>query len=360
MNFIVLVLVSLSLLVPVPQQPPIILAYFAGEKSDVGKLDLRGVTHLVYCFAKLKGSQIALESDAQADVLRMLVAKKKQYPSLKVMIALGGWGGCETCSEVFGDVRTRSEFVSSVRRLLQQTEADGIDIDWESPVIGGFKDHPASDKDIVSFTALIRSLRDTLGPQAVISFDANTDPEFISRSVSWDSVMPLVDFVNLMTYGLPNDKPGHTGHHTALFSSPVQTESVDKGVRTLIRRGVPREKMLIGAAFYGFKVGKVDSVNHGLGRPGTLIKTITYDEIKRTCTSERGYVRFWDSVAHAPTLYNRADSIFVTYDDHASVAFKCRYVIDMGLGGIMFWKVNGDLPQNELLNTIRRVLVTMH
>jgi len=305
-----------------------VLGYFSGTAAEAVKQDVSGLTHVVYCFAHLHEREMILKNTAEAEILQTLVAKKKEYPALKVMIALGGWGGCETCSHVFATQGGRADVAASARRMMRTYGADGIDIDWESPVVGGYKDHPASDADKANFTALMRTLRDSLGNAAEISFDANSDAEGLARSYDWDSVMPNVSFVNLMTYGLPSDGRGQTGHHTALYSSAYQSESVDKGVRNLISRGVPREKMLIGAAFYAFVVVDVDSVNGGLGQSGKFSKNVTYSTLTSSYTAQHGFVSSWDSVARAPTLYNSSTRTFVTYDDPRSVAEKCRYVND--------------------------------
>jgi len=69
-------------------------------------------------------------------------------------------------------------------------------------------------------------------------------------------------------------------------------------------------------------------------------------------TEEKGYISFWDSIAHAPFLYNAQLKEFVTYDDKRSVADKTNYALDKKLGGIMFWRLNGDTYQDGLLDVI--------
>lgn len=333
-----------------------VVGYFRGDTKEVSKYDYNKLTHLIYCFMFLNGNAIGFKNEDSRQTWEECVAMKKRYPHLKVLVALGGWGGCETCSDVFSSAKGRSEFATSVKKLLSEYGADGIDIDWESPVIGGYKDHKASLDDKKNFTELIKELRRTLPPTAEICFDANSFKEFLDRSIEWDEVMPLVDFVNVMTYGLPTNKRGHTGHHTALYSSPKQEESIDLGVRRLDSMGIPKSKIVIGAAFYSFVVKEVDSVDNGLGRPGKFKENVIYRFIEENYTKSNGYEYFWDSTASAPYLYNKQLQLFVTYDDKRSVAEKTRYALEKQLGGIMFWKLNGDTYNNGLIDTIYTVV----
>ena len=328
-----------------------IIGYFLGNRGDVAKYDYSKLTHIIYCFAQLNGNTIALEDSFQQKTLQLLVAQKKKYPQLKVMIALGGWTGCKTCQAVFSNEEDRIIFAKSVRKFLERYQLDGFDLDWESPVIGG-KYGGGKPEDKEHFTAVIRALRTSLGAKYELSFDANSFREYVLQSVDWEQVVPQVDFINLMTYGLPNDKRGHTGHHTALYSSPFQQESVDSGVRLLDSLKVPLQKIIIGAGFYGFLVKEVDSIHHGLGRPGKTAGDVPYKEIAKRYTPANGYIEYTDSIAQASYLYNTAERTFITYDSPTAVRLKTAYAIQHKLGGIMYWKINHD--DGRMMDEIHR------
>jgi chitinase len=329
-----------------------VVAYFRGDIKEIQKYDYQKVTHLIYCFMYLKGNQIGFKNEDSENTLKECLALKKKYPKLKVLIALGGWGGCETCSSVFSSQDGRVEFAHSVQEVLVKYKADGIDIDWESPVIGGYNDHKAAPEDKDNFTQLIFTLRKTLSKRFEICFDANSTKDFIDQSIDWKKVLPQVNFVNLMTYGLPTDERGHTGHHTALFSSSFQSESIDKSIKYLDSLGLPTNKFLIGAAFYSFVVKEVDSVNNGLGQKGKFKSNVNYSNVMLEYTEANGYQYFWDSIACAPYLYNRNQKMFVTFDDKHSVSLKTKYALQNHLGGIMFWRLNGDFYSDGLLDAI--------
>nr|WET51959.1 chitinase VBCH02 [Vibrio sp.] len=54
------------------------------------------------------------------------------------------------------------------------------------------------------------------------------------------------------------------------------------------------------------------------------------------------YVRHYDSEAVAPWLWNEQKKVFLSTEDQQSVKLKADYVIDKGIGGIMFWELAGD------------------
>lgn len=58
--------------------------------------------------------------------------RPKFSANTKIMVAIGGWGdtGFE---EAASDNSTRKRWASQVKAMVDQTGADGIDIDWEYP-----------------------------------------------------------------------------------------------------------------------------------------------------------------------------------------------------------------------------------
>lgn len=333
-----------------------VIGFYKGDGLDIEQYDLNKLTHLIFCFAYLDGNKISIKNESDVVILKQFVALKNKYPNLKVLISFGGWGGCETCSDVFSTETGRKEFVMSVKEMLENYQADGIDLDWESPVIGGYKNHKASSADKDNFTALLKDLRKELPTEREISFDANSFDAFLQLSIDWKAVMHLVDYVNLMTYGLPANQNGYTGHHTALYSSPNQIESADRAINALDSMGVPMDKIIIGAAFYSFVAEQVDSMNNGLNRPGKFKANINYNKLVTDYTENQGYNYYWDTLAMAPYLYNKQLQQFVTFDDKKSVTLKTQYAINNKLGGIMCWKLNGDTYTNGLLSAIDSTL----
>ncbi len=54
------------------------------------------------------------------------------------------------------------------------------------------------------------------------------------------------------------------------------------------------------------------------------------------------YVRNYSSSLVAPWLWNSQKRVFISTEDEQSLGAKADYVVDKGLGGIMFWELSGD------------------
>ncbi|HMV08325.1 MAG TPA: glycoside hydrolase family 18 protein [Cyclobacteriaceae bacterium] len=329
-----------------------VLAYYSGGPEYVERIAAEKLTHIIFSFGHLKGNQFNIGSKRDSTTVYNLVQLKTKNPALKIILSLGGWGGCATCSDVFSSAEARKEFANSVLKACTYFKTDGIDLDWEYPSIQGYPGHAFNAADKNNFTELIKELRKTLGAVYQISFAAGGFQKFIDESVDWRAIMPLLDRVNLMTYDLVHGYSTETGHHTALYSTPQQHESTDNAVQSLIKLGVPANKLVIGAAFYGRMWEDVPAINNGLYQPGKFKRGVDYKDLNNVVGPGKGFVYYWDDVAKAPYQYNAGQKLYFTYDDKKSIALKTKYAIDQKLDGIMFWELACDQEADGLLDEI--------
>lgn len=332
-----------------------VIAYYTGAPDSLDASTLESLTHIIYSFAHLQEHQLVVKEAADSASLHYLASLKQHHPQLKIMVALGGWGGCESCSSVFATEEGRKDFAISTKAFIESFAIDGLDLDWEYPAIEGFPKHRYGPADRDNFSLLIEELRQTLGWGYELSFAAGGFTQFLEKSVDWPRVMPLLDRVNLMSYDLVNGNSPATGHHTPLYSTPEQRESTQRAVQYLDSVGVERSKIIIGGAFYARVWEGVPASNNGLYQRGRFKEAILYNQLETYTGYYPGFVEHWDSVAQAPFLYNPNQKVFATYDDPRSLAIKTRYAFSQGLGGIMFWQLSGDKAGGELLQTIYRV-----
>jgi len=328
-----------------------VIAYYSGNAEQIDKFAIEKLTHIIFSFCHLNGNQLTVDNPNDSLTIAKLVSLKQRNPSLKVILSLGGWGGCKTCSDVFATAENRKEFATSVLKLNQLYKTDGIDLDWEYPTIEGYPEHPYKPEDKNNFTELVRELRRTLGKKNEISFAAGGFQKFLEESVDWKAVMKEVDRVNLMTYDLVNGYSTVTGHHTPLYSNDKQKESTDNAVQYLIKLGVPRNKLVIGAAFYGRMWENVENIDNGIYQSGKFKSFVDYSKLA-DYLKDPNYERFWDVKASAPYLYNATDKLYITYDGETSMKLKTQYAIDQKLDGIMFWELSIDKPTQGLLDVI--------
>ncbi len=329
-----------------------VIAYYAGRTTMIDSFEVEKLTHLIFSFCHLKGDTLSVSNARDSATILRMVQLKKRNPNLKIILSLGGWGGCKTCSAVFSTKKGRRIFAKSTKELNNYFGTDGIDLDWEYPVIEGFPGHAFSPQDNPNFTALVKRLRKKLGKKNEITFAAGGFNSYIDSSIDWKNVMPLIDRVNLMSYDLVGGYSTLSGHHTALYSTPKQPESVDNGVKKLIAAGVPSNKIAIGAAFYGRLFSVADTTNNGLYLPAQFYHGLSYSHFADTINVANGFIQYWDTIAKAPFAFNMQRKLMATYDDTNSIKLKTEYVIKNNLNGIMFWQLADDSFSNGLLNVI--------
>jgi chitinase len=339
-----------------------VIAYYSGPIAELESIDVNKISHLIFCFGHLDGQRYKVDNAKDSAIIKKMVSLKTKNPALKVLLSLGGWGGCETCSDAFFTSEGRKEFARSVKEVSDYFKTDGIDLDWEYPTIRLDNDidknpvHKTAPEDYNNFTDLVQQLRKTLGKSATLTFAAGGFNTYLQKSVDWKKVMPEVDYVNLMSYDLINGYATETGHHTALYSTPKQPESTDNAVQYLLKIGVDPKKIIIGAAFYARVWENVPPTNNGLYQPGKFKQGISYRDFPQKLSAQSGYQSYWDDVAKAPYSYNAAEKRFATYDNERSIELKTRYVMDKGLGGIMFWEITNDIHKGGLVDVINKTI----
>jgi chitinase len=334
-----------------------VVGYYCGVGIPIDSFEVEKLTHLIFSFGHLNGNKFAIHSKIDSTTIQRMVELKSRNPNLKVMLSLGGWSGCKTCSDVFNTEIGRKEFAQSLKTVSQYFKTDGIDLDWEYPAIKGFPGHTFRNEDKHNFTLLLKEIRNSMGQNFEISFAAGGFTSYIDSSIEWKEVNKYVDFINVMSYDLIHGYSTTTGHHTALFSTTQQTESTDHAVKMMLQHGIPSNKIVIGAAFYGRYFQIISTANNGLYQKCSFLKSVSYklfeDSIYNT---NKGFEIFWDSVAKAPYAINRNRNLFFTYDNEKSIQVKVNYGLENSLGGIMFWQLYDDKLKNGLLNCINAKL----
>ena len=217
------------------QHPYKLIAYSTGSADNIKQYPIDKLTHIIYSFLRLKHDTLDFSNEQQRSTVMQLVDLKKSYPNLKIMVSIGGWGGCAPCSELFASETKRNNFAETTVALFNEYNIDGLDLDWEYPAIEGYPGHVYTRSDRENFTQLINVLRDRMGNKYILSFAAGGFIDYLEKSIDWDAVMPKVDFVNLMTYDLVGGYSKVTGHHTPLKDYRPGQESTQKCVRDRLK-----------------------------------------------------------------------------------------------------------------------------
>ncbi|MFA6375540.1 MAG: glycosyl hydrolase family 18 protein, partial [Bacilli bacterium] len=283
---------------------------------------------------------------------------KLREQGLKIVVCVqGGSWFSDPYTTIFEDMainpENRAAFVQSVVDAIEMYDFDGIDIDWEIP----------APNNAQYFTALVRDLReafDKINPELIVS--AAVPNSNLSSNFEYDKIGQYMDYLHLMNYDLGWKE--RTSHNSVLYSGSNNTYldlSVDKTVNVFKSLGFPKEKMVIGSAFYGKIYKNVFTSGNGLGVSVTgadnQAKTINYHDVYNNyLTVNPQYIRR-DEIAHADYYYDNVNGIFITYESFNVLREKTQYVVDNELAGIMFWDYNQD-QTGDLLQAIYQTYPT--
>jgi len=363
----------------------IIYAFAVPGKDSTGKIIVMINPYIDYQQIYTSDMSIDGIGDDSIQALRgqfnQLRKLKTEYPHIKILLSIGGWGGGKYFSDAALTSESRETFVDDcINKFIYGNLPvinnaggngaaagifNGVDIDWEFPVSGGPEGTHNTPKDKENLTKLLALFREKLNevnPNLLLTEAVAADkPNLSNYDIKAEA--KYLNWFNLMTYDFHGNWNNATGHHTNLLSSPLDTTdnsarlSFDKSVKYFIDSlGVNSKKIIPGAAFYGKCWFDVDTVNGGLYQPGKDSAGVFsggFGNYSNLCNLDSlGYIYYWDSLAMAPWLYNPAKKIFWTFDDTKSISLKSHYVDAYNLGGLMFWEISGDDSMGTLVNTI--------
>jgi chitinase len=230
---------------------------------------------------------------------------------------------------------------------------DGLDIDYESV---------SSSVQAQQFVDLLKKTRTALD-----SFAANISASPFSLSfaspggssfydlLDFSAMDQYLDFWNFMGYAYTGSWNTYSGHQASLYNSttnplstPVDTHT---GILYYTSEGVTPNKINLGCPLYG------TSFNNTSG-PGT-----TFDGIGTLGTNGAAGLWNYNSLplpGFNATTYNLPDigasysydpvkGYMISYDTAKIAAVKAQYVLDMGLGGTMWWEVSQDKTDDSSL-----------
>ena len=322
-----------------------IFAYFRNPaycenliERDCVKIDV-----INYAFAKIKNGEVDV---SHLTNLRDVIKLKPK--GLKIVIVLDGVSEETRCSFrlISSSEAAREKFSTSVCKIIEEYNLDGVDLDWEVPT---------GEIEIENFTLLVKNIRknlDKLKEKKILSiaiFSSNFDKHYDLKTLK-----NYVDYFHIMTYGMGSKKI--TSHHSPLYCGELSKYSISDSVNEVIKRGVDKEKIVFGVPFF-VRIGEiVPNGSQILNMPiidGTF-KAISNNKFLTEFKTINSFKEYYDEVSEA--YYSFDGKTFASYDNPESIKNKCKFLVDSGLGGIMFWDYGHDKENGDLLDAIYKSL----
>lgn len=258
-----------------------------------------------------------------------------------VMCVSGTHENGTNLATISGNDELRAIFVTSIIEAIQKYNFAGVDIDWEYPTDNGTKFTTL----MADIYAAVKEYDSELLVTAAIPAGPFSYPKYsLKKSIEY------MDYINMMSYDMGCEQ---MYHHAALYKSTMTYNgcSVEESVNVFKNLGVPLNKMIIGAAFYGRRTD-VTTFNYNsstglatgnVNKNGTVGASIGYTSIYNTYLKEGSSAKvYWDNTAKANYIYDANTKTFVTYESEKSLQAKCEYVMSKGVKGIMWWDYGSD------------------
>jgi chitinase len=347
-----------------------------GRNYTPRDIDATKFTHIIYAFAEIDKGEVTLGDDA-ADPQNFAELRelKSRNDRLKILIAVGGWVGSKHFSDAAATEESRKRFADSAVVFLRDYEFDGIDLDWEYPVVGGKDDNVRRPEDRENFTRLLQALRAALnaagdadGKRYLLTIAAAASEEYVANT-ELEKIAHTVDWIGLMSYDFAGAWSKTSGHNAPLFADPASRSpggarnTVAAAVGRQLQSGVPPGKLLLGLPLFGRAWRGCDPRNDGEYQEcsgpakGTWEDgVLDYQDIAANYLTNGALVRHFNDAAKVPFLFDASSGQFISYDDAESFRYKVGFLKEKRLAGAMYWEITAD-REGSLLDLVARELL---
>ena len=318
--------------------------YMAGDQNGgmtPDKIDYSAITQIIH-FSIVPRPDGTISDTAQGGLNTITPAQSAEVVADahkagdKVLICLGGASSGPAISAVIGADK-RAVFIKNLIGFVSARGYDGIDVDME-PIV------PADESNFIGFVKALRKAMKSVNPKWLLTVPASGEPGDQPKLCAL--LQNDFDQINIQTYDLSGAWKGWKtwyngslyGDGKTLLTATRPFPSVDEKVGMYVAAGIPRAKLGIGIAFYGYvwtgADGPVQSIQ------GVSLNTYGYNTIMDKYFQPNLYQ--WDALAHAPYLsIGSPQKQFVSYDDARLAREKVLYARTQGLGGVIIWEL-GD------------------
>ena len=217
-------------------------------------------------------------------------------------LRLGASGG--EWKMMVANEKARTTFAQNIKKVLQQNNLDGIDLDFE---------WAENHQEYENYSLAILKLREVLGDKYILSVSLHP----VSYKINKDAIA-VVDFISLQCYG----------------PSPVRfpVEKYCSDIQMVLNYGIPKEKLVAGVPFYG----------------------VTKDNSKKT----EAYFSFVQDGLIGGSAQNEVmykENLYI-FDGQDNIRIKTRYAKEQQLKGMMSWDLATDMPLDDAKSLMKAMI----
>lgn len=363
------------------------VATISNQTADVGFSDINRDQYYIPAFAALK----------------------QQYPYLNLVLSFGGWGSGSNfpsydLATIFDQQNPKliQTLAINMVNTIRELGFNGIDIDYEWNAIqpgGGTMDlTPARAQGFQELLQDIRADLNAIQPSnnphyykltAAVFAGTDSIDKFVNNGGNWTKVAAAVDYLDVMTYDMHGQWDINTPAPDNItgFLSGMQTShsyskatlnhyTVTSAVAAYEKQGVPAAKLIMGLPAYtriekaavpitaenqGLYVTLATDQPDGESGPGSGgvadYKCIVNPKFCWNNFSFTGFAMQYvptnlsdngpGALAKTPWAYSTLKNWFMSYDDGVSAQYKGQWASKQGLGGVMVWEIDGDVPASD-------------
>lgn len=334
-------------------QTPVVAVYFTEytTEAEFPTLDdVKCFTHINIGHARFVNKETGdgglVVKDPGPAYMKRLAAYKKDYPELKLLLMVGGWGkNANGFSAMAKDPDKRKLFCDECVRFCEEYNLDGIDLDWEYPTYAA-EGNGADPSDTRNFTTLVKEMREALGPGRLISYAAPDGGDYINNK----EVLQWVDYINVMTYSM-GDPPYH---NSPLYrSSLTRKRSGEESIEIFHNQGVPYDRMNYGMAFYGHADKNIfgsSSLQYY-----AAVEAMTTGKVNGKDVSKYAY-RWWDPTGKNVFFADAAGTMSASFEDVESLSYRVEFLKSKGMLGAFAWEYREDARDGTLRKALRKLM----
>ncbi|EKD17798.1 chitinase [Drepanopeziza brunnea f. sp. 'multigermtubi' MB_m1] len=287
--------------------------------------------------------------------LKQLYLLKKKNRSLKTLLAIAGATYSVNMSPVLRSPKLRAKFVTSSIKLMTDLGFDGLDMDYE------YVANATEAVDMVTLLGDLRAAMDAIPTNTtsdaspfLLTYASPAGPNKY-KLLDFKGMDQYLDFWNYMGFDYAGAWDKISGHMSNVYedesnkaATPFNTTSA---IDYYIANGATPHKINLGSPLYARAFANTAGPGtpfNGTGAASSFGEAGIFDTKHLPLAGSNATVTNMREVGAAYS-YDAGRRYMLSFDTPTVARVKAEYVIEKGLGGMMWWEVSMDRKGPESL-----------